>query len=373
MIHKQLFHKSFIASVIAATFVVGGSHLNYTSAQTPVTQNSTTSKSPQTKPIITLQGHIWDIEALAFSPDGKTLVSGSYDHTVKVWSLSNGKLIRTLDGHKDGVNDVLISPDGQFFFTAGGTAQPNTNKVIKVWSMKTKKLLRTLKGHTLGVTSLAITPDGKTLISGSYDKTIRLWDPQKGIQKSTLTGHDSPVRSIAISPNGKTLASGGGSLNTNSDKTVKLWNLETGEVKSSIQGNKSVISFLRFTPDGKYLVNATDPKINVWSLDTGKLVNRFSVSDIEGITSVSLGKDGKSVVTTTLDGAVTMWDLTTGKNIKTLVQAAKNPQNYDQLYPTSTALSPDGKTIAIGKGGGAYNSKFPISIQQMPGIVNSEQ
>jgi WD40 repeat protein len=362
MIYKQFFHKSFIALVAAATVVIGGSQLDRTFAQT--TPPSTTAS--QSKPALTLQGHIWTIEALNFTPDGQTLISGSYDHTVKVWNLNNGKLIRTLDGHKDGVNDVVISPDGKLFFTAGGTAEPNTSKVIKVWDMKTKKLLRTLKGHTLGITSLAITPDGKTLISGSYDKTIRFWDVDKGIRKRTLTAHTSPVRSIAVSPNGKTLASGGGKLNDDSDKTVKLWNLDTGELISNIKGNKNVISFIGFTPDGKYLVNSTDPKINVWDLSTGKLVNRFSVSDIEGVTSATLGNDSKSIVTTTLDGAVTMWDLTTGKPMKTLVEAANNPQNYDQLYPTSTAFSPDGKTIAIGEGGGAYNSKFSIVIRRMP-------
>ena len=366
MINKQIFHQSLIASVVAAMVIISGSPLNQTFAQTSTPTNSTTSKSPQTKPTFTLKGHIWDIEALAFSPDGQTLVSGSYDHTVKVWNLKNGKLISTLDGHKDGVNDVIISPDGQLFFTAGGTAQANTNKLIKVWSMKTKKLLRTVKGHSLGITSLAITPDGKTLVSGSYDKTIKLWNPQTGKLIRTLNGHTSEVRSIAISPDGKTLASGGGSLKDNSDKTVKLWNLETGKLISSIDGNSNIISFLGFTPDGKYLVNATDPKINVWDVNTGKLVNRFSVSDIESVTSVTLGKDSKTVVTTTLDGAVTMWDLTTGKVINSLVEAANNPQNYDQIYPTSTAFSPDGKTIAIGNGGGAYNSNFPISIQSMP-------
>ena len=364
MIHKQFFHKSFIATVAAATVIFGANYqLNRTFAQTTPRSNTASS---QTKPAFTLQGHIWTIEALDFSPDGQTLVSGSYDHTVKVWNLNNGKLITTLDGHKDGVNDVVISPDGKLFFTAGGTSEPNTSKVIKVWDMKTKKLLRTFKGHSLGVISLAITPDGKTLVSGSYDKTIIFWDVDKGIRKRTLTGHTSPVRSIAVSPDGKTLASGGGSLKDDSDKTVKLWNIETGELISNIKGNDKVISFIGFTPDGKYLVNSTDPKINVWDLSTGKLVNRFGVSDIEGVTSATLGNDSKSILTTTLDGAVTIWDLTTGKAIKTLVEAANNPQNYDQLYPTSTAFSPDGKTIAIGEGGGAYNSKFPIIIRRMP-------
>ncbi|MBF2015533.1 MAG: WD40 repeat domain-containing protein [Rivularia sp. T60_A2020_040] len=361
MNYKGFLQKSFITSVVVATVIIGGSNLIQTDAQTP-----NISKSPQIKPTFTLKGHIWDIEALAFSPDGQTLISGSFDHTVKMWNLINGRLITTLDGHKDGVNDVVISADGQLFFTGGGTAQTNTDKVIKVWSMKTRKLLRTLKGHSQGVTSLAITADGKTLVSGSYDNTIKLWNPQTGALIRTLAGHNSPVRSVAISPDGKTLASGGGSLKGDSDKTLRLWNLETGKLISSIEGNTNLISFIGFTPDGKYLVNATDPRINVWDLNTGKLVNTFSVSDIEGITSVTLGNDSKSVVTTTLDGAVTMWDLSTGKAINSFLEAANNPQNYDQLYPTSTAFSPDGKIIAIGKGGGAYNSTFPISIQKMP-------
>ncbi|MGD1914218.1 MAG: WD40 repeat domain-containing protein [Rivularia sp. (in: cyanobacteria)] len=366
MIHLSIFRKSFIALVITATVTIGGSPFNDTFAESSPSQNSSISKSPQTKPSFTLKGHIWDIEALAFSPDGQILVSGSYDHTVKVWNLKNGKLIRTLDGHKDGVNDVIISPDGKLFFTAGGTAESNTNKVIKVWSMKTKKLLRTLKGHTLGITSLAIAPDGKTLASGSYDKTIKLWNPQTGKLIRTLTGHKSQVRSIAITPDGKTLASGGGSLKDNSEKTIKLWNFETGKLISSINENTNIISFIDFTPDGKYLVSATDPKINLWDVNTGKLVNNFRVSDIESVTSATLLKDGKTVVTTTLDGAVTMWDLNSGRAISNLVEPAKNPQNFDQLYPTSTAFSADGKTIAIGNGGGAYNSSFSIQIQSMP-------
>lgn len=366
MIHLSIFQKSFIASVLTATVTMGGSHFTQTFAESSPVENSSISKFSQTKSTFTLKGHIWDIEALAFSPDGQTLISGSYDHTVKLWNLKNGKLIRTLDGHKDGVNDVIISPDGQLFFTAGGTAQPNTNKVIKVWSMKTKKLKSTLKGHSLGVTSLAIAPDGKTLVSGSYDKTIKLWNPQTGALIRTLTGHKSPVRSVAISPDGKTLASGGGSLKDNSDKTVKLWNLQTGKLIRTIEGNTNIISFIGFTADGKYLVNATDRKINVWDVNSGKLVNSFRVSDIEGVTSVTLANDRKTVVTTTLDGAVTIWDLNTGKAINNLVKAANNPQNYDQIYPTSTAFSPDGKIIAIGNGGGAYNSTFPIKIRQVP-------
>jgi energy-coupling factor transporter ATP-binding protein EcfA2 len=117
-----------------------------------------------------LKGHDSYVESVNFSPDGKTLVSGSRDKTIKLWNVETGKEIRTLKGHDSSVNSVNFSPDGK---TLVSGSRDNT---IKLWNLETGKEIRTFKGHDFSVYSVNFSPDGKTLVSGSGDKTIKLWN-----------------------------------------------------------------------------------------------------------------------------------------------------------------------------------------------------
>jgi WD40 repeat protein len=103
-----------------------------------------------------------------FSPDGATLASGSDDDTVRLWRVSDGRLLRTLEGHTSSVESVAFSPDGETL--ASGAWQE-----IQLWRVSDGRLLRTLEGHTTSVWSVAFSPDGETLASGSWDGTVRLW------------------------------------------------------------------------------------------------------------------------------------------------------------------------------------------------------
>jgi WD40 repeat protein len=240
MSRKQSSLKTVMALVVAA-IAITLANLPQSLAQSPTTEDSTTAPAPESgqnkQPIYTLSGHTGDIASVAFSPDGQTLVSGSFDKTIKLWNLKTGKLSRTLTGHSDFVHAVAISPDGQTIVSGGGGMEVNTDKTIRLWNLKTGKLLRTLAGHSQGVSSLVIAPDGQTLVSASYDKTIKLWNLKTGKLLYTLTGHSSWVRSVAISPDGQTIVSSGGSAENNTDNTIKLWNLKTGKLLHTLSGH----------------------------------------------------------------------------------------------------------------------------------------
>ena len=160
----------------------------------------------------TLTGHGSYVRSVAFSPDGKTLASGSDDKTIKLWRVRDGRLMKTLTGHGSLVLSVAFSPDGKTLVSGSDD--------IKLWRVSDGKLMKTLTGHVDWVSSVAFSPDGKTLASGSDDKTIKLWRVSDGRLIKTFTGHGNYVLSVAFSPDGKTLASG------SDDNTIKLWGVE---------------------------------------------------------------------------------------------------------------------------------------------------
>ncbi len=173
--------------------------------------------------IHTLQGHSNSVNSLAFSPDGKTLASGTGDKTIKLWDVGMGREIYTLQGHSDSVHSVAFSPDGKIL------ASGSHDKTIKLWNVITGGQIRTIEAHRNSVCSVAFSPDGKILASGSGDKTIKLWDVTTGRKIGTIQAHSSWVRSVTFSPDGKTL------ISESDDKTIKHWDVTTGRQIRTIQ------------------------------------------------------------------------------------------------------------------------------------------
>jgi RNA polymerase sigma factor (sigma-70 family) len=161
----------------------------------------------------TLTGHTKWIHSLAFTPDSKTLASGSEDGTVRLWDVAGSKARRTLQGHRSGIRCVAISPDGATLASA------SRDGTVKLWDVESGLEKRTLRGDANKVWAVAFSPDGRTLVSGGDDKLVKLWDLPSGTQRATLTGHTSWIIAVAFSTDGRTL------LTTGNDRGVKLWDV----------------------------------------------------------------------------------------------------------------------------------------------------
>ena len=270
-------------------------------------------------------GHSGDILSVAFSRDGKYIVSGGQDKTIKLWEFQSGLKIKTFIGHTDRVTSVAFSPDGKQIISGSYDGD------IKLWDSQSGQEIKTLKGYHWHVTSVAFSPDGKQIISGGYNNLIKLWDSQSGEEIRTLKGHTDDVNSIAFSPDGKTIASG------SRDSTIKLWDSQSGEEIRTLKGHTDDVNSIAFSSDGKYIVSGSnDETIKLWDSQIGIEIrtlkgHRFSVN------SVAFSPDGKTIVSCG-SGSMKFWESQSGEEIR----------SYEYSIFECVAFSPDGKYIVCG-------------------------
>ncbi len=161
------------------------------------------------------------VSSVSFSPDGKTLASGSLDGNIYLWDVTRGELTQKLENqnlmhgqanmYPPHIHSVSFSTDGQMLASGG------PDNTIRLWDVVTGVKKQTLIGHASRVYCVSFSPDRATLVSGHTDGIIRLWDANTGQHKSMLSGHTDVVTNVAFSPDGKTLASGSW------DCSVLLW------------------------------------------------------------------------------------------------------------------------------------------------------
>src|SRR6266498_997562 len=226
------------------------------------------------------------VYSVAFSPDGKTLASGSGDNTIRLWDVGAGRLIRSLAGHGGAVRSVAFSPDGKMIASA------SEDKTIKLWQVSTGKYIRLFNGHTGSVYSVAFSPDGKTLASSSEEgneSALRLWDVNTGRLIRSFEERNQWVPSVAFSPDGKMIASG------SHEQVVKLWDVGTGNLIRSFMGHRNTIHSVAFSPDGKTLAAGSyDRTVKLWDVSAGNLIHSFEGQNYE-VHSVAFSPDGKTL------------------------------------------------------------------------------
>ena len=281
------------------------------------------------KEVALLEGHEQPVNSIAYSPDGTRLATGSWDATARIWDTATWKEITVLDGHESGFNSVAFSPEGTRLATAsfGTTA--------RILDAVTGKELAVLNGHNGSISSIAFSPDGTRLATGSIDSTARIWDAATGRETAILKvkGNADDVASIAFSPDGSSLATGSG------DGTARLWDSVSGKEISVLNGHEQRVVSIAFSPDGTRLATGSwDATARLWSVATAKEIAVLKGHE-EWVTSVAFSPDGMQLASASRDKTARVWDAATGTELATM---------SDHGMPSSIAFSPDGRRLATG-------------------------
>lgn len=292
----------------------------------------------------TFRGHSGPARGLAFSPDGTLLVTSGVDGMVRLWRMSDRKLVRSLH-HSGGVTSVAFTQDGQL-------ASAGYDAMIRVWRVRDGALARTLRGHSGTVWSVDISRDGQRVVSGGEDRTVRIWRLRDGALLRTLTGHALNVWSVAFSADGRRVASG------SFDRTVRVWNAESGALLQTLTGHEQAVVSIAFSPDGQWLASGgDDSSVRIWRTRDGRL-QRTLTGDSNHVYAVAFSRDSQWLaIGGRGQGAIaTLWRQITN---------SRSPNDTIRLWRvrdgalqqalaahtddvSSVAFSPDGRWLASG-------------------------
>jgi len=286
-------------------------------------------------------GHADRITSISWSPAGTSLVTGSLDKTVKIWTLdyySRWQCMATLSGHADFINSVSWSPDGKYIATG------LQDETVKIWTYKDNEwqCIATLTDHTADIKSISWSPNSKYLVTSSCDATVKIWiiqdDQWRCITTLTgsidavswspdskyfatnfdfstakiwtiggqciarLTAHTGSVDSLSWSPDGKYIAIG------SSDKTTKIWTLKGNRCTATLSGHTNIVVAISWSPNGTYIATGSwDHMVKIWTLNGTCIATLTGHTD--GIKSISWLSDGNSIATDSDDATIKIWDM----------------------------------------------------------------
>ncbi|GAB4430412.1 MAG: hypothetical protein Kow0031_11260 [Anaerolineae bacterium] len=305
----------------------------------------------------TLTGHEAAIWAVAFAPDGQTVLSGSADGTARLWDAASGRQLQEFRGHEDEVNSVAFAPDGRTVLTG------SADRSARLWDVKTGQELRQFSEPDGSGVSVAFAQDGQSALTGSYlGGVLHRWDVETGALQQTFTTSDAPeINGVAFSPDGRQVAAALGV-----GQIVRLWDTASGELLQTFTGSSDGVLAVAFSPDGQTLVSGGyDKSARLWDIVTGGEIRRFE-GHTDAVESVSFSPDGRTLITASDDGTARLWDVSTGQELRHLA-GHTNPVS-------GAAFAPDGKTIATASFDQTiklWGSQLQPEYSPLAGVINS--
>ncbi len=286
------------------------------------------------------QAHTDIIRVLSFSPDGRSLASGSYDGMIKLWDVESGVLLWS-SWQTKGITCLTFSPDGGLLASGGLDATvrlwdpklgilheevPHPGPVFALtWSLDGRLLasgdfagtiriwqrqpsgpahcMQTLSEHSNWVRGLAFAPDGSRLASASWDGTVKLWELESGRCLETLSGQTERVQALAWSPDGGTLASG------SFDRTIRLWEGQEGTLRVVLHGHSGIVYGLAFTSDSRQLLSGSDDgTLRLWDVERAQCV-RVLQSYAASLYDIAWSPDGTQLASAGSEAVVNIWEV----------------------------------------------------------------
>jgi WD40 repeat protein/DNA-binding SARP family transcriptional activator len=312
-----------------------------------------------------LTGHTGWVDDVAFSPDGRYILTGSRDGTVRLWDVQTGQQLRQMDVTPGAAVSVAFSPGGQLALTGDGgrnatawdvqTGQRLRNfdlddvvldvafasdgkSIVVVTAAQKVYLLNAQTGDVIHeiigrdwMWSATLSPDNRYLVTADFSGPARLWDIQTGQEVRGFSGDTSGIDCVDFSPDGKYIAVG------TTGTIVWLWEVSTGRKVQAFSGHTSAVQDVAFSPDGRYVASASaDRTARLWDTQSGKSIRTFS-GHTEGLNSVEFSPDGKYLVTGSADGTARLWE--------TNPQLEPPEFSGHTAFVNGAAFSPDGRFL----------------------------
>jgi WD40 repeat protein len=255
----------------------------------------------------TFKGHKDAVFTLAFTPDGKYVLTGSFDHTLKMWDAASGQEVRTFGGptgHTKMVVCAAVSKDGQYL------ASGSTDNTLKVWDVPSSSPLREFAAKE-AVNAVALSADGKKLATGLKDGLVKIWNAEDGKELLTLKGHAGAVKSVAFSANGLTLAS------CDTQGMVRFWTVADGKAAGEIGAHSGSVNGVVFNPNNvtAYSVGQ-DGTVRFWAVATP--LPRAFPPHAQTILTTALSADSAQVLSASADKVARVTNFANGTQLRVL-------------------------------------------------------